>query len=105
MRLEGDGGMTQTRKTDTNTLIESLLILANDIQSDDGIANAAIYEGACRIRELHNALDGLVYFLNHALHNDFNGFESYLRFNPTKAWHDNMYACKEALGILEKEGK
>lgn len=49
--------MTQP-KTDTKTLIEALRILANDIQSDDGIANlffsAAISEAADRLEELTN---------------------------------------------------
>ena len=39
-------------QTDIQTLIEALKILARDIQSDDGIANAAILEGAQRIEEL-----------------------------------------------------
>lgn len=39
-------------KTNDQTLIEALRILANDIQSDDGVANACIAEGANRLREL-----------------------------------------------------
>jgi len=42
----------QTPETDTQTLIKALRILANDIQSDDGVANAAIAEGADRIEKL-----------------------------------------------------
>lgn len=40
-------------KTDTTTLIKALRILSNDIQSDDGVANAAIAEAADRLEELH----------------------------------------------------
>ena len=40
------------KRTDTPTLIKALRILAIDIQSDDGIANACISEGADRIQEL-----------------------------------------------------
>jgi hypothetical protein len=39
-------------KTDDQTLIEALRILVNDIQSDDGVANACIAEGANRLAEL-----------------------------------------------------
>ena len=38
-------------KTDDNTLADALDILARDIQSDDGVANACIAEAAQRIRE------------------------------------------------------
>lgn len=48
-------------KTDTKTLIDALRILAQDVQSDDGIANACIAEAADRLEELHNALDLLLY--------------------------------------------
>jgi hypothetical protein len=44
--------METMRKTDTKTLIEALHILARDIQSEDGVANACITEGAQRIAEL-----------------------------------------------------
>ncbi len=40
-------------RIDDKTLIEALRILARDIQSDDGIANAAIAEAADRIEELN----------------------------------------------------
>ena len=40
-------------RTSTETLVNSLNILANDIQSEDGVANAAIAEGALRIEELN----------------------------------------------------
>lgn len=46
-------------KTDTNTLIDALRILARDIQSEDGIANAAIAEAADRLEKLQNLLDGM----------------------------------------------
>ena len=37
--------------TDTKTIIEALRILARDIQSDDGVANAAIAEAADRLEK------------------------------------------------------
>jgi hypothetical protein len=39
-------------KTNTDTLIKALRILAKDIQSDDGVANATIAEAADRLYEL-----------------------------------------------------
>ena len=39
-------------KTDTNTLIDALRIIARDIYSEDGIANAAISEAADRLEQL-----------------------------------------------------
>ena len=39
-------------KTDTNTLIDALRILARDIHSEDGVANAAISEAADRLEQL-----------------------------------------------------
>lgn len=37
----------------TQTLIKALHILSEDIQSQDGVANAAIAEAAHRLEELH----------------------------------------------------
>lgn len=44
-------------RTDTQTLIKSLLILAEEIESEDGVANAAIHEAALRMEELVEMLD------------------------------------------------
>lgn len=41
-------------KTDTLILIKSMRRLANDIQSEDGAANAAIAEAADRLEELRS---------------------------------------------------
>ena len=41
------------RKTDTLTLAKAMRILAIQIHSDDGVANAAIHEAAERLEELH----------------------------------------------------
>ncbi len=42
-------------RTKTETLIKAMEILSNDIQSPDGIANAAILEASQRLAELHKA--------------------------------------------------
>jgi hypothetical protein len=44
--------------TKTETLIDALRILARDIQSDDGVANAAIAEAADRMRTMLGLIDG-----------------------------------------------
>lgn len=41
-------------RTDTKILIQAMHHLANDIQSEDGVANAAIGEAGYRLEELHN---------------------------------------------------
>lgn len=46
-------------RTDTETLIKAGHILARDIQSDDGVANAAIAEMADRLAELQAEVDRL----------------------------------------------
>ena len=43
-------------KTDTKILIKALWILARDIQTDDGVANACIAEAAARLEEQHEWL-------------------------------------------------
>ena len=50
-----------TPKTDTLTLIKAMRRLADDIQSDDGVANSAIAEAADRLEELRSKVldDGL----------------------------------------------
>jgi hypothetical protein len=40
-----------TRKSSTETLVAAMRILARDIQSGDGVANAAITEAADRLAE------------------------------------------------------
>ena len=44
------------KKSDTKTLIASMRILAEDIQSEDGVANSAIAEAANRLEELEEQL-------------------------------------------------
>ena len=40
------------KKNNSKTLIKALRILSDDVQSDDGVANACIAEAADRIEEL-----------------------------------------------------
>lgn len=46
-------------KTPTEKLVAALHALANDIQSEDGVANAAIQEAALRLTEQSEKLKGL----------------------------------------------
>jgi hypothetical protein len=48
-------------KTTTQTLAAALRQLENDIESTDGVANAAIAEAAERLDELHEAIAAAVY--------------------------------------------
>lgn len=47
---------TPTPRTDSATLAKAMRILSQDIQSEDGVANAAIYEAADRIEQLEREL-------------------------------------------------
>ena len=47
------------KKTSTETLIAAMRILVEDIQSDDGVVNAAIAEAADRLEELKAEVDRL----------------------------------------------
>ena len=44
-------------KTDTQTLIKTMRILAQDIDSEDGVANSAIGEAADRLERLNKQLE------------------------------------------------
>ena len=43
-------------QTSTPILIKALEILSKDIQSEDGVANAAILEASIRLKELDNRI-------------------------------------------------
>lgn len=45
------------RRAKTETIIQAMRILAEEIQSDDGVANAAISEAADRLEELRAAAE------------------------------------------------
>lgn len=51
-----DKGLGGTHCSSSATLIAAMRILANDIQSEDGVANAAISEAADRIEQLAEAV-------------------------------------------------
>lgn len=53
-----DANPVDMKPTNDQTLVAALRILAEDIQSDDGIANAAIFEAALRLEELSNEKAG-----------------------------------------------
>ena len=51
---------TSATRSTTETLIAALRVLSRDIQSEDGLANAAIAEAADRLQELLTMTRGLV---------------------------------------------
>jgi hypothetical protein len=54
---QSQGG--QAVRTQIEILVKAMHILANDIQSDDGVANAAIYEAAKRLEEQNQRIKRL----------------------------------------------
>ena len=73
-------------KTNTETLIKALRILANEIHSEDGVANAAIAEAAQRLEELHE--------MNRKLLDALNDIPEYLK-----------EIAREAIADAKKAGK
>ena len=64
-------------KTSTETLIAAMHILATEIQSDDGAANAAVAEAAERLAEQHMRIKQWHDALTPLMPSDF------------KCWHEN----------------
>ena len=46
-----------TPRSSTETLIAALRVLARDVQSDDGVANACLREAADRMEEMQRQLE------------------------------------------------
>lgn len=45
-------------RSDTDTIIKAMRILSEDIETQDGVANAAIWEAAERLEEMLGLIDG-----------------------------------------------
>lgn len=97
-----------TPKTTTKVLIEALRVLAMDIQSKDGVANAAIAEAAGRLEELQAENKALREALEWALKQlDYEDKEEDLRWPETPAYYRDCtsYAkAKAALTAKREEG-
>lgn len=82
-------------RSSNETLIRALRILANDIKSEDGVAQAAIFEGAQRIEELMdhtNRLERLLSIVSKGPRREYkNGPEEYFA------------ALKETWRLLEEK--
>ena len=84
--------------TETKTLIEALRILARDIQSEDGVANAAIAEAADRLEELakdKRRVDGFVNWLDAEI-------KKMMYVSSTLNVYQKVQALREAKKQLEK---
>lgn len=53
------------KRTNTKTIVAALRVLVNDIQTDDGVANACIGEAADRLERMQKAIDTCI---NNNLH-------------------------------------
>jgi hypothetical protein len=56
--------MSDTPRSSTDTLIRAVRILAHGIQTDDGVANAALFEAADRLEELQKRNDEMLELLH-----------------------------------------
>ena len=82
-------------KTETMTLAAAMDVLARDIQSDDGVANAAIVEAAQRLREQEWEIAGFVTALERA--------RKSLRFFKEAGFHeDRARGQPDVLEIVER---
>jgi len=69
--------MSESVHSTTTTLVKAMRILARDIQSADGVANAAIYEAADRLEHLYGclvAVSGDLELASVSLQGDWLGF-------------------------------
>ena len=62
-------------RSSTETLIKAMRILSSDIQSDDGVANAAIAEAAQRLEEQQERIKRLEAAGDTAIHEAGHGRE------------------------------
>jgi hypothetical protein len=94
-------------KSSTETLIKSLKILAEDIQSEDGVANSAIFESATRLDELQkennrlkDALDEVtdIGIYPESVIGGDNGYEK--RTEYMEGWNDCQ---KEVINIIKNK--
>ena len=69
-------------------MISALRILSNDIQSDDGVANAAIAEAADRMEEMLELIDG-AYDVVEIMRTDGSPYNTQWK----KDWLTKAYKC------------
>jgi len=63
-------------RSSTETLIKAMRILSSDIQSDDGVANAAIAEAAQRLEDQQERIKRLEEALHRIANTDYRGHRS-----------------------------
>lgn len=89
--------------SDTKTIINAMRVLARDLQSDDGVANAAILEAADRLEELNEALGQEWGRLNQEI--DTSGYyghsKSYLLSDSLEIDHEVPYWVTSEVRKLE----
>ena len=59
----------------TDTIIKAMRIIANEIQTNDGVVNAAIYEAADRLGEQHELLKQWIEFAGNVQPSDAAGHD------------------------------
>jgi hypothetical protein len=94
-----------TPRSSTETLINALRILSRDIDSEDGVANAAISEAADRLEELHNSSLAAV----KDIEAEDDGLDYTHRWDPVvfdrREFDDNAEPAPEAYMVNESYGK
>ena len=88
--------------TSTETLVSAMRALANDIQSEDGVANAAIHEAAQRLEEQQDRIKRLEedsQRLNWLLNRGLAWRDCYNDWWKEGEW---LYASQSALQTIDK---
>ena len=88
--------------TPTETLVSAMRALANDIQSEDGVANAAIHEAAQRLEEQQDRIKRLEedsQRLNWLLNRGLAWRDCYNDWWKEGEW---LYASQSALETIDK---
>ena len=80
------------RKTDDKVLIAAMRILAQDIVTEDGVANSAIAEAANRLEELSESLLVAKAALKHVSENSTNPWVK-IDYTDETTWPDENRPC------------
>jgi hypothetical protein len=87
-------------RSSTTTLISALRILARDIKSEDGVANAAIAEAADRLEELNREIHADTTRLEWILSDD-GGFFVYWNYD-IEEWTPELKATRDWIDAARK---
>ena len=75
--MDAESGGHDMKKSSTETLIRAARQLANDIETQDGVANAALREIADQLEEQQERIIRLDEFFSEAMHDYWNQYSNF----------------------------